>query len=135
MSKLAAVLLCLCAVILRLILLFLFFKTRSFLVIVKPFHVIVEDQDVYGVGGTATFTCKYPPQVSSYVQVRKWFADKQPLEAEPSGNLVIRDVQEIHSYKLYYCVVVNILSKETLASNVAKIFIKSASGNSHDHLF
>jgi hypothetical protein len=97
---------------------------------VKPFQVKVEDQDVYGPGGTATFTCIYPAEVSFYVQIRKWFADKQPKEAETSGSLVIHDVQEIHSKKLYYCVVVNILTKETLASNVAKIFIRNASGNS-----
>jgi hypothetical protein len=97
---------------------------------VKPFRVKLEDQHVYGAGGTARFTCKYPRQVSPYVQIRKWFADKQPQDAEPSGNLVIRDVQESHSKKLYYCVVVNTLTKETLASNVAKIFIRNASGNS-----
>jgi hypothetical protein len=98
---------------------------------VKPFQVKVRDEEVYGAGGTASFTCLYPAEVSSYVQIRKWFADKQPKQAEPSGNLVIHDVQRVHSNKLYYCVVVNVLTKETLASNVAKIFIRNASGNSH----
>lgn len=96
-------------------------------VIVKPFQVKVRDEEVYGAGGTASFTCLYPAEVSSYVQIRKWFADKQPKQAEPSGNLVIHDVQRVHSNKLYYCVVVNVLTKETLASNVAKIFIRNAS--------
>ena len=106
-----------------------------FAVIVKPFQVKVEDQDVFGPGGTATFTCIYPPEVSSYVRIRKWFADKEPQEAEPSGNLVISDVQESHSKKLYYCVIVNILTKETLASNVAKISIRNALGNCYVILF
>ena len=89
----------------------------------------VEDQDVFGPGGTATFTCIYPQEVSSYVRIRKWFADKEPQEAEPSGNLVIHDVKESDSDKLYYCVIVNVLTKETLASNVAKIFMRNASGD------
>lgn len=86
------------------------------------------DQYVHGAGETATFTCLYPPDVSSYVQIRSWFADKQ--QAKPSQNLVIHDVQREHSTKLYYCIVVNILTKEIVASNVARLFIKDASGNS-----
>lgn len=84
---------------------------------------------MFGPGGTATFTCIYPLEVSSYVRIRKWFSDKEPQETGPSGNLVIPDVQESHSNKLYYCVIVNILTKETLASNVAKISIRNASGD------
>lgn len=96
--------------------------------IVKPFQVRVLDQEVFGPGGTATFTCIYPREVSTYVRVRKWFADKQPQKAETSGKLVINDVQDVHTDILYYCIVVNILTKETLASNVAKIFIRPTRG-------
>ncbi|XP_028412686.1 Down syndrome cell adhesion molecule-like protein 1 homolog isoform X2 [Dendronephthya gigantea] len=94
-------------------------------VIVKSFRVSVADQYVYGAGETATFTCLYPPDVSSYVQIRSWFADRE--KTKPSQNLVIHDVQREHSTKLYYCIVVNILTKEIVASNVARLFIKDAS--------
>ena len=95
----------------------------------------MEDEYVFGFGGKATFTCIYPPEVSSFVKIKTWFADKDPQEAQASGNLVIQNVERQHSSKLYYCVILNILTKETLASNVAKIFIKEASGTISFSLF
>lgn len=100
-------------------------------IILKPFKVIVEDQYLIGTGGTAMFTCAYPKEVSSYVKLKRWWIDKKVTHPEPSGHLVIHDVLHSHSTSLYYCVVLNILTNEILASNVAKLFIQQVSDVSH----
>ena len=102
------------------------FFSVFFLVILKPFKVTVEDQYVIGTGGTAIFTCSYPKDVSAYVKLKRWWINKEIVKL--SEHLVINDIQNSHTNDLYYCMVENVLTGEIIASNVAKLFIRKASG-------
>ena len=97
-----------------------------FLVILKSFKVTVEDQYVIGTGGTAIFTCSYPKDVSAYVKLKRWWKNKEIVKL--SEHLVINDIQDSNADDLYYCMVENVLTGEIIASNVAKLFIRKASG-------
>lgn len=89
---------------------------------------MLRDQYVQRSGFSVSFRCIYPDKVKSYVKVAKWFVNKEPLKVAPKDNLVVKDVQKSDSDKLYFCVVVNILTNEMVASNVAKIFIRNSAG-------
>ena len=102
------------------------FFSVFFLVILKPFKVTVEDQYVIGTGGTAIFTCSYSKDVSAYVKLKRWWINKEIVKL--SEHLVINDIQNSHTNDLYYCMVENVLTGEIIASNVAKLFIRKASG-------
>lgn len=101
----------------------------SFAVIVQPYKVYAQDSLVIR-GNTAVIKVVISEHARDYVRVVSWHDGFKLItlggkySLMPSGDLVIRNVNDADKGSVIYCTTINILTGEKDVSNPAKVFLK-----------